>query len=105
MYITQTAPTHSEADQPFAFPSEPSLWIRTNGCRSHGDGGREVDHCSPAARVCGEHRPTNQVIFAASRQHDSALKKSRPVQVLEIALCYTWKPKPCVVFSNVIKKF
>lgn len=40
--------------------NEPSLWIWTDGCRSHGDGGGEVDHGSPAARVCGEHRPTNQ---------------------------------------------
>ena len=40
-----------------------------------------MDHCSPAARVCGEHRPTNQVMFAASRQHDHSLKESWPMQM------------------------
>lgn len=40
--------------------NEPSVWIWPDGCRSYGDGGREMDHCSPAARVCGEYRPTNQ---------------------------------------------
>lgn len=64
-----------------------------------------MDHCSPAACVCGEHRPTNQVMCAASRQYDNALKESRTVQVLKITLCYTWKLKPCVVFSHVIIKF
>lgn len=64
-----------------------------------------MDHCSPAACVCGEHRPTNQVMFAANSRHVRALKENRPAQVLRIALCYMWKPKPCIVFSNLIIKF
>lgn len=63
---------HSEADLPLAFHSEPPLWIWTDGCRSHGDGGREVDNCSSAARVCGKHGPANQVMLAACQQPDNA---------------------------------
>lgn len=53
-----------------------------------------MDHCSPAARVCGEHGPTNQVMSAASEQPGSVLEEIRPARVLEIALSYTQKPKP-----------
>lgn len=59
-----------------------------------------MDHCSPAARVCGEYRPTNQVMSAASGQHGGVLEEIRPARVLEIALSYTQKPKPCVVLSS-----
>lgn len=79
----QVAPNCSKANHPLAFHSEPSLWIWTDGCRSHGDGGGEVDHCPPAARVCGEHRPTNQVMCAASRHYDNSAQ-DHPLLLMEI---------------------
>ncbi|XP_045878824.1 proprotein convertase subtilisin/kexin type 5 isoform X2 [Meles meles] len=64
--------------------NEPPVWIWTDGCGSHGDGSREVDHRSPAARVCGEHRPANQVILVASSQHSYFLKEIRLAQAFVV---------------------
>lgn len=35
------------------------LWIWIDGCRSYGDGGREVDYCFLVVCVCGEYRLIN----------------------------------------------